>query len=364
MNSLSITVEKQEGNMKSSCKSPIRSMDSNKRIRADDDDKKRMIHALENEVIQKQSLLNDIPKTSFEIALMKLSEYQKVEIEKLQTRVSELEKQDEAKADVKKLEETELEKLQTRVALLEKQADDKTEEVKRLKEGTKVMKGKLACYLRFCCNRDETQKKTVDELTKSLNEKTESIESLEELTKVLTVKELSLNDELQQARKLLIRGIGEIATARSIIGVKRMGELDSKAFGSALKGICSSSSAELISNQSVLLCNFWEQMLRDQAWHPFKITMVDGKHQELIDEEDKLLKGLKNEWGERAYFAVVNALVEMNKYNPSGRNPVQELWNFKENRRATVMEGVAVLVGRLKKYRTPTPTATMSTFRK
>ncbi|XP_026415807.1 factor of DNA methylation 2-like [Papaver somniferum] len=264
-----------------------------------DGQQKRMIHALENEVIQKQSLLNDIPKTSFEIALMKLSEYQKVEIEKLQTRVSELEKQDEDKADVKKLEETELEKLQTRVALLEKQVDDKTEEVKRLKEGTKVMKSK-------------------------------------------------------ESENLQLLG------PRSIIGVKRMGELDSKAFGSALKGICSSSSAELISNQSVLLCNFWEQMLRGQAWHPFKITMVDGKHQELIDEEDKLLKGLKNEWGERAYFAVVNALVEMNKYNPSGRNPVQELWNFKENSRATVMEGVAVLVGRLKKYRTPTPTATMS----
>ncbi|KAI3880740.1 hypothetical protein MKX03_016673 [Papaver bracteatum] len=309
--------------MKSNCKSPIRSMDSNKRIRADEDDEKRMIHELENEVIQKQSL------------------------------VRELEKQDEDKADVKKLEETELEKLQTKVALLEKQADDKIEEVKRLKEGAKVMKSKLACYLHFCCNRDERQRKTVDELTKSLNEKTESIESLEELTKVLTVKELSLNDELQQARKVLIRGIGEIATARSVIGVKRMGELDSKPFGSALKGICSSSSVELVSNQSVLLCNFWEKMLRDQAWHHFK-----------IDHHDKLLKGLKNEWGERAYFAVVNALVEMNKYNPSGRNPVQELWNFKENRRATVMEGVAVLVGRLKKYRTPTPTATKITFRK
>ncbi|KAI3950054.1 hypothetical protein MKW98_008499 [Papaver atlanticum] len=170
------------------------------------DQQKRMIHELENEVIQKQSLLKDIPKTSFEIALMKLSEYQKVEIEKLQTRVSELEKQVEDKADVKKLEETELEKL------------DKTEEVKRLKEGTKVMKSKLACYLRFCCNRDERQRKTVDEFTKSLNEKTETIESLEELTKVLTVKELSLNDELQQAREVLIRGIGKIATARSMIG--------------------------------------------------------------------------------------------------------------------------------------------------
>ncbi|KAI3880743.1 hypothetical protein MKX03_016676 [Papaver bracteatum] len=233
--------------------------------------------------------------------------------------------------DIQKLQKrvkAEVEKLQSKVASLGKQAD----EAKRL-EGT------------------------IEELTKSLNEKTECIESLEDLNKILTVNEHRHNDELQQARKVLIQGIGESANSRSSIRVKRMGELDSKPFGNALKRKRSSSSADLVANQSVLLCNFWEQMLRDQAWHPFKITLVDGKHKELIDQKDNLLKGLKNEWGKRAYFAVVNALVEMNEYNPSGRNPVQELWNFKEKRRATVMEGVAALVHRLRKKHTPTATA-------
>ncbi|KAI3847031.1 hypothetical protein MKX03_018210, partial [Papaver bracteatum] len=48
----------------------------------------------------------------------------------------------------------------------------------------------------------------------------------------------------------------------------------------------------------------------------------------------------------------------MNEYNPSGRTPIQELWNFKEKRRATVMEGVAALVFRLRKYLIPTVTET------
>ncbi|KAI3840629.1 hypothetical protein MKX03_004641 [Papaver bracteatum] len=136
-----------------------------------------------------------------------------------------------------------------------------------------------------------------------------------------------------------------------------MGELHSKPFCDALKDICSSSSEDRFSDQSVLLCNFWEQMLKDPLWHPFKVALVDGKHQELLDEEDKLFKGLKNAWGEEAYSTVVNALLELNEYNPNGRYPVQELWNFEENRRATVSEGVEELADRLRMYH-PTNTTT------
>lgn len=66
--------------------------------------------------------------------------------------------------------------------------------------------------------------------------------------------------------------------------------------------------------------------------------------QEIIDVEDEKLKSLKNEYGEQVYNAVASALSEMNQYNPSGRYTIPELWNFKENRKATLKEGAIYLL--------------------
>lgn len=63
----------------------------------------------------------------------------------------------------------------------------------------------------------------------------------------------------------------------------------------------------------------------------------------MLDEEDKKLKELRNELGEEAYKAVATALMEVNEYNPSGSYVVSGLWNNKEERRATLKEGVSFL---------------------
>jgi hypothetical protein len=52
------------------------------------------------------------------------------------------------------------------------------------------------------------------------------------------------------------------------------------------------------------------------------------------------LRILKSEYGDEVFNAVTTALKEMNEYNPSGSYIVQELWNFKEKRKATLSEGV------------------------
>lgn len=49
-------------------------------------------------------------------------------------------------------------------------------------------------------------------------------------------------------------------------------------------------------------------------------------------------------YGEEVYNAVTAALFEINEYNPSGRYIISELWNYDEGRRASLKEGVEVLL--------------------
>jgi len=66
--------------------------------------------------------------------------------------------------------------------------------------------------------------------------------------------------------------------------------------------------------------------------------------QEIIRDDDEKLNGLKNDLGEGAYKAVVEALLEINEHNPSGRYLTSVLWNYKQGRRATLKEGVQFLL--------------------
>lgn len=186
----------------------------------------------------------------------------------------------------------------------------------------------------------EVQEK-MDAIIKEIKEKEQEMDAVEALNQSLIVRERKSNDELQEARKELINSLKEGKT-RATIGVKRMGEIDNRPFLAAAKA---KFPAEEVEEKGVELCSLWEEYLRDPNWHPFKILVdKEGNCKEIIDVEDQKLKSLKNEYGEEVHNAVALAQSEMNQYNPSGRYTIPELWNFEENRKATLKEGAIHLL--------------------
>ncbi|CAL5187404.1 unnamed protein product [Lathyrus oleraceus] len=228
------------------------------------------------------------------------------------------------------------EQLHAKIIELEKQLNVK----QKLELEIQQLKGKLNVMKHMKNDVDFDVPDKMYALHRDLTEKERLLRAMNALNQTLIVKERKSNDELQEARKELITTIQEMPS-RGNIGVKRMGEIDNRPFLEVMRKKFNTNDAE---DRASKLCSLWEEHLKDPDWHPFKIVIIQGKHQEVIDNEDEKLKELKNEMGEEVHGAVVAALKEINEYNPSGRYVTSELWNYAEGKKATLREGVKVLL--------------------
>ncbi|CAF1935141.1 hypothetical protein HID58_068404 [Brassica napus] len=247
--------------------------------------------------------------------------------------------QQKAREKVKKMavdHKMQKEKLRERITALERELDQKQDlelEVEHLKRQLGVMR-----HMELDGGTEIVNK--VETYLRDLSEKEGELAHVNKFNQDLVVRERTTNDELQEARRALISNLRDM---RSHIGVRRMGELDTKPFMEAMRRkYCQ----EDLEDWAVEIIQLWEEYLKDPDWHPFKRIKLDAAETivEVIDEDDEKLRTLKIELGDDAYQAVANALQEINEYNPSGRYVSSELWNFREERKATLEEGVTCLL--------------------
>ncbi|KAL5122639.1 Protein INVOLVED IN DE NOVO 2 [Glycine soja] len=223
------------------------------------------------------------------------------------------------------------EQLHAKIIQLQKQLDKKQE----LELEIQQLKGTLNVLKHMEDDEDAEVLKKVDTLQKDLRDKEQSLEDLvDALNQALIVKERESNDKLQEARKALVDGMKELSSHGNI-RLKRMGELDTIPFHDAMKKRYNEEEAEERASE---LCSLWEEYLKNPDCHPFKVTMVEGKEKAIVRDDDEMLNELKNDLGEGAYKAVVQALSEVNEHNPSGRYLTSVVWNYKEGRRASLKE--------------------------
>ncbi|RYQ98120.1 hypothetical protein Ahy_B08g094194 [Arachis hypogaea] len=160
----------------------------------------------------------------------------------------------------------EKEKLDRRIHELQRQLDEKQAlelEIVRLRGAVEVMKH---------MEEDEgEEKKKLEAIKLDLQEKEEEMEAVEGLQQTLVIRERKTNDELQDARKELVKFMKE-KSARAFIHVKRMGELDSKLFVNLVKRKFDGLEDDEVQIKTVELCSQWEDYLRDANWHPFKVV--------------------------------------------------------------------------------------------
>ncbi|PWA61111.1 domain XH [Artemisia annua] len=240
----------------------------------------------------------------------------------------------------------EMEKLEEKISYLEKQVKDGNQnlllEMKRLVEQLNITEHRRDHHVK-------AHKKIVD-IHKSLKDKEEERKDLEILNQTLVSQDQKNNDELQDARNELIKhyelftrsqenicsceGLKEVPNTH----IRVVRKLENELFYDELLRKYNETEEEKGTDSG--LWSSWREYLRDPTWELSELMMLAQKLevQKAMDGKDERLKSLKKDLrGE-----VCKAATEINCNFK--RRYTEELWNLSEARHATLLEGVSCLL--------------------
>ena len=90
------------------------------------------------------------------------------------------------------------------------------------------------------------------------------------------------------------------------------------------------------------------KLLRDATFHPFIKDLSDAKRpREKINRKDPRLEQVRQAFGRAVADDLVRALTELNRWNASGRYPIEIAWNDEEDREMTPAEMIECLAHEL-----------------
>ncbi|TKV92665.1 hypothetical protein SEVIR_9G174800v4 [Setaria viridis] len=173
------------------------------------------------------------------------------------------------------------------------------------------LKGELEVRKHMVAEEDTKLQQDLDKMHEDLEEINEEIAYANDFNQTFIVREEMASEELEDAKKEMIRALeqrsGKSGTRSNMnFGVKRMGELDQKAFRAACRNRIAEDDFDV---EFTLIFSKWEDEIRQTKWY----IDADGKKKEKIQEDDERLQALKAEFGEEAHGLVVKALLEMHE---------------------------------------------------
>ncbi|XP_048556429.1 factor of DNA methylation 2-like [Triticum urartu] len=158
-------------------------------------------------------------------------------------------------------------------------------------------------------------------------------------------REQANSKELQENRQELIQGFENMPiSGGAVVRIKRMGQLDENPFRAACNLKYRDNDPE---GKAARLVSYWQEEIQKPSWRPFTNIQVDEEDKEVIDDNDPRLSKLRLDYGDSVCNAVKDALRELNEYSPDERRIMNEVWNFREGRKATMTEVITCILEQL-----------------